>query len=81
MPSMAGFSRRMWSSSFATGSASLSAESTMKLQSISTTTTAGISHVTYTMAFTPRQYLSHIERNLGWPPRSQLHTVSNCMST
>jgi hypothetical protein len=32
IPSMAGFSRRMWSSSFATGKASLSAESTMKLE-------------------------------------------------
>jgi hypothetical protein len=31
MPSMAGFSRRMWSSSLATGKASLSAESTMNL--------------------------------------------------
>jgi len=26
----------------------------------------------YTIAFTPRQYRSHMERNLGWPPRSQL---------
>jgi hypothetical protein len=32
MPSMAGFSRRMWSSSLATGRASLSAESTMNLR-------------------------------------------------
>lgn len=24
------------------------------------------------MAFTPRQYRSHIDLNLGWPPRSQL---------
>jgi hypothetical protein len=30
---------------------------------------------TYTIAFTPRQYLSHIDRNRGWPPRSQLE---NC---
>jgi hypothetical protein len=29
---------------------------------------------TYTIAFTPRQYLSHIDRNRGWPPRSQLWT-------
>lgn len=29
--------------------------------------------VTYTIAFTPRQYLSHIDRNRGWPPIS--HTV------
>lgn len=28
------------------------------------------------MAFTPRQYRSHIERNRGCPPRSQLHSVS-----
>lgn len=27
----------------------------------------------YTIALTPRQYLSHIERNLGWPPIS--HTL------
>lgn len=27
---------------------------------------------TYTIAFTPRQYLSHMERKRGWPPRSQL---------
>lgn len=27
---------------------------------------------TYTIALTPRQYLSHMERNLGCPPKSQL---------
>ena len=32
---------------------------------------------TYTIALTPRQYRSHIERNLGWPPKSQLSHVSN----
>jgi len=26
---------------------------------------------THTIAFTPRQYRSHIDRNLGWPPMSQ----------
>jgi hypothetical protein len=31
---------------------------------------------TYTIAFTPRQYRSHIDRNLGWPPKSQLQHVS-----
>lgn len=30
----------------------------------------------YTIAFTLRQYRSHIERNRGWPPRSQLTIVS-----
>lgn len=29
-------------------------------------------NMTYTIALTPRQYLSHMDRNLGWPPRSQL---------
>jgi len=28
----------------------------------------------YTIALTPRQYRSHMERNRGWPPRSQLLT-------
>lgn len=28
--------------------------------------------ITYMMAFTPRQYFSHIERNLGCPPISQI---------
>lgn len=28
------------------------------------------------MALTPRQYRSHIDRNRGWPPRSQLELVS-----
>jgi hypothetical protein len=35
---------------------------------------------THTIAFTPRQYLSHMERNRGWPPRSQLESVSRTFS-
>lgn len=31
---------------------------------------------TYTIAFTPRQYRSHIGRKRGWPPRSQLGWIS-----
>ena len=30
----------------------------------------------YTIAFTPRQYRSHMGRNLGWPPKSQLQSRS-----
>jgi hypothetical protein len=37
--------------------------------------------VTYTMALTSRQYRSHIDRNRGWPPRSQLGIVSAKGST
>lgn len=44
--------------------------------SISPMSTSHSTCCAYTMAFTPRQYLSHIDRNLGWPPKSQLHQVS-----
>ena len=30
----------------------------------------------YTIAFTPRQYRSHIDRNLGWPPMSHSFIVT-----
>lgn len=33
-------------------------------------------HRTHTIAFTPLLYRSHMERNLGCPPRSQLRYVS-----
>ena len=33
------------------------------------------------MAFTPRQYRSHMGRNRGWPPRSQLDRVNRTSHT
>jgi len=37
---------------------------------------ADLATCTHTIAFTPRQYLSHMERNRGWPPRSQHLSVT-----
>jgi len=55
----------------------LSAESTMYLCGIVSVGNL-IAHTiqTHTIAFTPRQYLSHIDLNLGCPPRSQLREIS-----
>lgn len=39
---------------------------------ISALATKSFEKISYTIALTPRQYLSHMDRNLGWPPRSQL---------
>lgn len=74
-----GFSKRFFSSVFAASNLSRSAASTTKLQQrvcvwdeVSHSTT----NITYTIAFTPRQYRSHMLLKRGWPPISHNFMVT-----